>query len=155
MQEDFRVDGQPVQLEDIFRDGRGEDPVRSGRRGVFVFLSLDAAGLDEMGHDVDPFLVPCQHAAPHLVRLQRLDFPPEAAVRASEDDHQFSFGWDAVRSGHHAGCFPQLDDAFPKQPGEEMDPGHVQVGEKGRVGFVEVVVAFEYRGSRRCHDGLE
>lgn len=36
-----------------------------------------------------------------------------------------------------------------------MDPCHVQVGEKGGVGFVEVVIAFEQRGSRRCHHGLK
>lgn len=36
-----------------------------------------------------------------------------------------------------------------------MDPCDIEVGEKRRVGFMEVVVAFEQWRARGGHDGLE
>lgn len=147
-EQDFGVDGQAVELEDVFRDGGREDA------GLGVLVPRRVGG-DEMGDDVDPFLVPGQHAAPHLVRLKGLDFAPEATMRAAEDDHQFPLGRHAVRARDDARGLAQRRNALSEETGQEVDPGHVQIGEKGRVGFVEIVVALQDRGARGCHDGLK
>lgn len=88
MEEGFGVDGQAAEFDDVFRDGGGEDAVWSGRvLRVGSGSGFGRAGLDEMSRHVDPFLVPGQDAAPHLVGLEWFDFPPEAAVRASQNHH--------------------------------------------------------------------
>lgn len=100
MEEDFGVDGEAAEFDDVFRDGGGEDGVLGGGLGGYrvvlveglegvgrIALRFCGPGLDEMSHHVDPFLVPGKDAAPHLVGLEGFDFPPEAAVRASQNHH--------------------------------------------------------------------
>lgn len=130
VQQNLWVDGEAAEFEDVFRDGGCEHAVLRYPEGCWgavsggglvwsgglvlltgwesvgcVGVGFRGPGLDEMSHDVDPFLIPRQDAAPHLIGLKGLDFSPEAAMRASQNHHQFSsFGRNAIRSRDHVRC---------------------------------------------------
>lgn len=130
VQQNLWVDGEAAEFEHVFRDGGCEHAVLRYPEGCWgavsggglvwsgglvlltgwesvgcVGVGFRGPGLDEMSHDVDPFLIPRQDAAPHLIGLKGLDFSPEAAMRASQNHHQFSsFGRNAIRSRDHVRC---------------------------------------------------
>ena len=95
-----------------------------------------------MRDKVQPLVVPRDDAGPQLVGLVRLDFLVPRARRAAEDHGEVGRSRDGVEG------LAEEDEA-------EVAPRHVHVGEVGRVGFVQVVVALERRRPCAADGGQE
>lgn len=178
-EEDFRVDCEAAQLNNVLGDGAREDvllvDVLLLRGGLTVTLDIVRLGaepaavgedvgarahgalLHEMGDDVQPLAVPAQHARPHLEGLVDANLALEAALHAAE--HDAPAAEDGIALGVEdellLGVVVEARDARLQEAAHEVRPRHVQVREVRRVGLVEVVVAFGERRARAGDDGEE
>lgn len=142
-------------LEDISGDARGVYGLQrclgleilpplgeSAARLHQIFLVDISPLLDKVANHIQPLVIPRQDPGPNFIRLVRLDLLAIYALHAAEYGDALVRAWEGVEE--------------PAEKDErEMTAGHVEVAEVGGVGLVDVVVAFEERGSRGRYGGEE
>lgn len=111
-----------------------------------------------MCRDVEPFSIPAQNTAPHLVVLVSRDLALEAALHGAEHDANgaldglVGFG---VENDLVLGVAGEYSERLAEEVRDEMCSGDVEVGKVGRVRLVEVIVDLEKGGMAGRDDGLE
>lgn len=167
LDDDGGVDSEAAELEDVLADGGsidvlgeillvnllsvlGPDELGAGRTELLAIPAgrLDLALDDVVGDDIKPLAIPRQNSAPHLVTLHGRDLASKRAEHGAQSDTKPAL--DDVTLGVQnelvLGVVADYGHGGPKQVGDEVGTGDVQVGEVGRVTLVEVVIGFEGGG---------
>jgi len=95
-----------------------------------------------MRHDIDPFPIPAQDAAPHFIGLVRCNLLLETTVNGSQHDAPMALGRNAIGADYNAGCVVKFLYAFAQEAADNIGASHVKITEVGAIGFVEIIVAF-------------
>lgn len=134
-------------LQDVLADGHSVESLLERLGVVLALLSL--ARLQEVGDDVDPFLVETGHMRLDLVLGVGGDLSLEGGIDAAQDEAQ-----EAFLSLFLQTLFQERS-ALHNDAGHESGTGDIEIGEVGRVGFVHVEIKFHNGGARVDADGLE
>lgn len=110
-----------------------------------------------MRNDIDPLPIPTQDATPHFIRLIDAYFALEIAHDAPEHDAPATLDRIAifVQNQFVRGIVLQGVDAGFEKAADDVGPRHVEVGEVGGIGFVEIVIALPEGGVGGGYAGEE
>lgn len=111
-----------------------------------------------MCRDVEPFSIPAQNTAPHLVVLVSRDLALEAALHGAEHDANGALDGLVglgVENDLVLGVAGEDGEGLAEEVRDEVCSGDIEVGKVGRVGLVEVIVDLEKGRMAGRDDGLE